>query len=59
MKKLLLLFIISMCQLAMSAQETYTVTYATDTHTLYLESSVMGDFQANISLTTAPIPATT
>ena len=45
MKKLLLLFIISMCQLAMSAQETYTATYATDTHTLYLESSVMGDFQ--------------
>lgn len=45
MKKLLFLFIISMCQLAMSAQETYTATYAKDTHTLYLESSVMGDFQ--------------
>ena len=34
-----------MCQLAMSAQETYTATYATGTHTLSLESSVMGDFQ--------------
>ncbi len=45
MKKLLFLFIISMCQLAMSAQETYTATYATGTHTLSLESSVMGDFQ--------------